>query len=167
MRCRMYGLRVQLPERSPVTMALNFESYQTMASAAAHWHRRGRKPTFQFIGSGLDDRTDFLHWFSVEPSAAGSWMEITPVETSTADPPRRQVRRIVSRLHHQRNLARIRREIADLTRRLEQPGWRPTVPAIPPPPERADFGVVVKLNDRAIGSAGIGGRGVLSIDVVM
>jgi hypothetical protein len=148
-------------------MALNLESYQTTASVTARWRRRGRKPTFEFVGSGMDDRTDFLRWFSVEPSGVGAWMEITPVETTTADPPRRHARRIISRLRLQRSLARTRREIADLTRRLKRPDWKPTVSPVPPAPERADFGLIVKLDDSVIGSAGIGGRGVLSVDVIL
>jgi hypothetical protein len=148
-------------------MALNLESYQASACASARWRRKGKKPTFDFIGSGMDDRTDFLRWFTVESLGVGAWMEITPVETTTADPPRRAPRRIVSRLRLQRSLARTRREIAHLTRRLERPEWRPTVSPLPPPPERADFGLVVKLDDRVIGSAGIGGHGVLSIDVIL
>jgi hypothetical protein len=163
----MYGLRVQLSGRSPVTMALNLESYQISACASARWRGRGAKPRFEFAGSGLDDRTDLLKWFSVEPPGVGAWMEITPVETTTADPPRRNARRIISRLRLQRSLARMRREITDLTRRLERPDWRPKVSPVPPPPERADFGLVVKLDDRVIGSAGIGRRGVLSVDVVL
>src|SRR4051812_2735159 len=99
----MYGLRVQVSGRSPVTMALNLESYQVSACAFARWRRRGKKPTFEFVGSGMDDRTDFLKWFSVEPSSGGAWMEITPVAIKTADPPRRQVRRIASRLRLQRS----------------------------------------------------------------
>jgi hypothetical protein len=161
----MYGLRVQVSGRPPVTMALNLKSYQVSACAFARWRRRGKKPTFEFVGSGMDDRTDFLKWFSVEPSAG--WMEITPVEITTADPPRRHVRRIASRLRLQRSLVRTRRAIADITRRLQRPEWQPTLSPIPRPPQRADFGFVVTLDDRVIGSAGIGGRGGLSIDVFL
>jgi hypothetical protein len=163
----MYGLRVQVSGRPPVTMALNLESYQVSASAFARWRRQGTKPTFEFVGSGTDDRTDFLKWFSFEPSGTGAWMEITPVETTTADPPRRSRRWMASRLRLQRSQARARRQIAEITRRLRRPEWQPTLLPIPPPPARADFGFVVTLDHRVIGSAGIGGRGSLSIDVFL
>ena len=163
----MYGLRVQVPGRPPVTMALNLESYQVSASANARWRRRGRKPTFEFVGTGMDNRYNSLKWFSVEPSGAGAWMEMVPVEISTADPPRRQRRRTASRLRLQRSLARTRREIADMARRLGRSEWQPTVSPTPPQPTRADFGFVVTLDDRVIGSAGIGGRGGLSVDVFL
>ena len=167
MMAKMYGLRVQVAGRAPVTMALNHESYQVSVFAFAKWRRRGRKARFEFIGSGMDDRDDFLKWFSVEPPGVGAWMEITPVETTTADPPRRMRRRTATRLRLQRASARTRREIVEITRGLRRPDWQPTVVPIPAPPARADFGFVVKLDDRLIGSAGIGGRGGLSVTVLL
>jgi len=158
---------VKVPGRPPVTMALNHASYQVSADASARWRLRGKTPTFKFIGGGMDDRMDYLKWFEVQPAGAGAWMEITVVETSTADPPRRQRRRMGTRLRRQRALARTRRQIADLTRRLQRPDWQPTVLPVPPPPARADFGFVVTLDGRVVGSAGLGGRGGLSVSVFL
>jgi len=148
-------------------MALNIERYHVSAGAYARWRRRGKKPTFEFVGTGMDDRDDLLRWFSFKRAPAESWMEIAPVEITTADPPRRYRSGMPSHQRLQQSLARTRREIAAITRRLRQPEWHPTPVAVPPPPARADFGFAVTLDDRVIGSAGIGGRGVVSVDVFL
>jgi hypothetical protein len=120
------------------------------------------------MGSGLDDQDDHLMWSSSEPSAVRAWMAITIVETAAGDPPRRLPR---SRgdwdARFRRMRAENRGEIADLARRLRQPNWHPAPPQIPPLPSRADYGFVVTVDDRLIGSAGVAGHGTLSVDVVL
>lgn len=160
----MIGLRVEIPGRAPVTMALNLSDY--LVSASAHWRWRAieRTPRLKFSGTGLDDRDDHLVWFVAEPAAPSSSMVITPVDTATADPPRRRPRPRVDwdarfRRHRRDDI----RAIARFTRLLRQPERPP--PALPDLPDRADGGFVVSIDGRAAGSAGIGGRGTVNVTV--
>ena len=167
----MFGLRVRMPGRAPVTMALDQSDYHVGAEAT--WrrtrHRRlARKPRLSFSGTGLDDQSDLLRWFSFEPSASGAWMEITVVETAIADPPRRQPRLKVDwDAAHQRRLKADCREIASLTRVLRRPDLRRPPAPVPPPPLWAEYGFVVSLDDQVIGSAGVAGHGEVSVQLVV
>jgi hypothetical protein len=165
-KATMYGLRVQIPGRPPVTMALNQAKYHVSADAIFRrrlWPRPSRKPRLELTGRGMDDREDFLHWFTVEPPARQSWMEISIVETTVADPPRR--RRL--RSSHSRWKERYQRDLVKLSRRLRTMKSPPPPPTIPPPPSRAEYGLVVSIDGRVIGSAGVAGHGTVSITVLL
>jgi hypothetical protein len=147
-------------------MALNQSRYQVAADAEWRWRPDATKPLLQFAGRGSDDRDDLLAWFLVKPAPRGAWIQITPVETATADPPRRRPR---LKVNWNTQLRRRRREdvraIADLTRRLRQPERPP--PALPPLPVRADRGFVVTIDDQLVGSAGVTGHGPLTVSVFL
>jgi hypothetical protein len=162
----MYGLRVQLPGRPPVTMALDQQKYQVSVYARWHWRLHGKQARSEFSGTGMDDRDDLLRWFRLIPATGQEWVEITVVDTTTADPPRRARRRQLdwhALMRRRRQMDR--RQWAQLSRLVQQPESHP--PPLPPPPVRAEGGFVVEVDGQFHGSAGIGGRGWVGVSVLV
>jgi hypothetical protein len=61
---KLFGLRVRIAGRAPISMALDQAHY--LVSAGASWRRlkTERRASATFDGTGLDDRLDHLTWFA-------------------------------------------------------------------------------------------------------
>lgn len=125
---------------------------------------RAADPSFHCIG--IDDRNDHLDWLIAPAADRRSWIDITVVDTNTADSPQRRRRRKTDwRAHFAAVRKRDRRRTAELSVRLRQ--VRSGIETAPRmlPVGRPTLAFLVTLNGRRLGRVGVGDPGTLSVTV--